>query len=220
MSRFIVEFGKDGTPPPQEGRLDAPAFHRNHEPIWRVLGPDLERADGAALELGSGTGQHATTYAARTPRLTWYPSDLREAHLTSIAAWRGHVSVANLAAPQRIDLGDSRWTWTPGGELTAMLAINVLHIAPWAVSENLLAGAARYLSRQGRLFVYGPFRRDGAHTAESNASFDASLRAQHPGWGVRDTGDLAALAAANGLALARIEPMPANNFVLVFARAT
>jgi hypothetical protein len=219
MSRFIVEFGKDGTPPAEHGRLDAPAFHRNHAPIWQVLGPALAEAEGAVLELGSGTGQHAATYAARTPRLTWYPSDLRDAHLESIAAWRDHAGLANLAAPQRIDLGRRDWTWTPGGELAAMLAVNVLHISPWTVSENLLAGAGRFLSRRGRLFVYGPFKRDGVHTAESNAAFDASLRAKDPDWGVRDSRDLAALAAANGLALAGLHPMPANNFVLAFARA-
>jgi len=216
--RFVVEFGKDGTPPAEAGRLDAPAFHRNHEPIWQALAPHLAAARGALLELGSGTGQHTVTYAARTPALTWYPSDLQESHLASIDAWRSYSGLANVAPPQRIDLTDAGWTWTPGGALTAMLCINVLHISPWRVSQNLIAGAGRLLDRDGRLFVYGPFLRDGAHTAGSNAEFDASLRARNPDWGVRDTRDLAALAAANGLVLADVMPMPANNFVLVFAR--
>jgi len=218
MSRFVVEFGKDGTPPAEEGRLDAPAFHRNHEPLWQALSPFLAAKTGAVLELGSGTGQHAVTFAARTPNLTWHPSDLQDSHLTSIAAWRAHAGLANVAPPQRIDLGDPAWTWTPGGSLAAMLCINVLHISPWATSQNLIAGAARYLSAGGRLFVYGPFMRDGAHTAPSNAEFDASLRARNAAWGVRDTRDLKTLADTNGLTLAGIEPMPANNFVLVFAR--
>ena len=94
----------------------------------------------------------------------------------------------------------------------------MLHISPWTVSQNLIAGAARHLDRDGRLFVYGPFMRDGAHTAPSNAEFDASLRARNASWGVRGTRDLAALAEASGLALADVVPMPANNFVLVFAR--
>src|SRR5581483_10184013 len=74
MSRFVVEFGKDGTPPAEEGRLDAPAFHRNHEAIWAALAPFLAAKTGDVLELGSGTGQHAVTYGARTPGLTWHPS--------------------------------------------------------------------------------------------------------------------------------------------------
>jgi hypothetical protein len=216
--RFVVEFGKDGTPPAEAGRLDSPAFHRNHEAIWQALSPHLAAARGDVLELGSGTGQHTVTYAAATPALTWHPSDLQESHLASIDAWRAHTNLANVAPPQRIDLTDPGWIWAPGGVLTAMLCINVLHISPWSVSQNLIAGAGRHLGDDGRLFVYGPFKRDGAHTAPSNAEFDASLRARNPDWGVRDTRDLAALAAASGFTVADVVPMPANNFVLVFAR--
>jgi hypothetical protein len=102
--------------------------------------------------------------------------------------------------------------------LLAILSINVLHISPWGVTENLLAGAGRRLAPDGRLFVYGPFRRDGVHTAPSNAAFDASLRAQDPAWGVRDTRDVAAVAERCGLRIAATVPMPANNFTLVIAR--
>jgi hypothetical protein len=218
MARFVVEFGKDGTPPAEEGRLDAPAFHRNQEPIWQALAPHLAAASGHVLELGSGTGQHTVTYAALTPALTWHPSDLQETHLASIAAWRARTDLPNVAPPQRVDLTEPGWTWKPGGPLTAMLCINVLHVSPWSVAQNLFAGAGRYLATHGRLFVYGPFMRDGTHTAPSNAEFDRSLRARNPDWGVRDMRDLAALATTSGLALAEIVPMPADNFVLVFAR--
>jgi Protein of unknown function (DUF938) len=219
MSRFVVEFGKDGTPPPVEGRLDAPTFHRNHAAIWEAIGPHLLECEGSVLEIGSGTGQHTVTFAPRSPLLTWYPSDILDSHLASIAAWRAESGLSNVAEPQRIDLTEPAWTWHPGGPLAAMLCINVLHISPWTVSENLIGGASRFLSAEGRLFVYGPFMRDGAHTAPSNAAFDASLRAQNPAWGVRDTRDLAALAASHELTLADSTPMPANNFVLAFARA-
>jgi uncharacterized protein DUF938 len=218
MSRFVVEFGKDGLPPADEGRLDAPAFHRNCEPIWQAISPLLPH-EGAVLEIGSGTGQHVTTFATRAPRLTWYPTDILDSHLTSIEAWRRHADVPNVQPPHRIDLTYPDWNWLPGGPLAAMLCINVLHISPWAVTENLIAGAARFLAPNGKLFVYGPFMRDGAHTAPSNASFDASLRTRNPAWGMRDTRDLAALASTHKLQLADIIPMAANNFVLVFARA-
>ncbi|HTT46827.1 MAG TPA: DUF938 domain-containing protein [Pseudolabrys sp.] len=221
MAEFVVEFGKSGATP--DGRLDAPAFRRNHEAIWSAIAPFLNAQTGDVLEIGSGTGQHVTTFAARTPQLTWWPSDIYPSHLASIEAWRRHMGLANLRAPQRIDLTNSDWDWmadgTAGGALAAMLCINVLHISPWTVAQNLVAGAGRYLRDGGRLFVYGPFKRDGAHTAPSNAAFDQSLRAENPAWGVRDVAELNALAHEAGLAAAEIAPMPANNLVLAFARA-
>lgn len=220
VSKFVVEFGKAGTSAAApDGRLDAPAFHRNAGPIWDAIGPFLAERAGHLLELGSGTGQHAATYATRTPRLTWWPSDIYASHLASIAAWRAQAGAPNLQAPQRIDLTDPGWTWIPGGPLAAILCINVVHISPWRVSENLITGAARFLAPEGRLFVYGPFMRDGQHTSPSNAAFDASLRAQNPEWGVRDADALSALAHHAGLALIDTVAMPANNLVLVFARA-
>lgn len=225
MPEFVVDFANE-QPPEADGRLDAAAFHRNHAPIWSAIGPFLDDQSGDALEVGSGTGQHAVAFAGKTPAITWWPSDYNPNHLASIAAWRKHAGLANLRAPLSIDLGHPNWDRALTGEdgapperLLAIVCINVLHIAPWRVAENLLAGAARRLRQDGRLFVYGPFRIDGAHTAPSNAAFDANLRSQNPEWGVRDTGDLAALAGAHGLRIAERAPMPANNFTLVFARA-
>ena len=221
MAEFVVEFGKSGAM--ADGRLNAPAFQRNHEAIWAAIVPFLSTQTGDILELGSGTGQHVTTFAARTPQLTWWPSDIYSSHLSSIEAWRQHSGLANLHAPQGIDLTDPAWVWTAGGQagplLAAMLCINVLHISPWTVAQNLIAGAGRCLRDGGQLLVYGPFKRDGEHTAPSNATFDQSLRAENPEWGVRDIADLNMLAQNAGLTAAEITPMPANNLVLAFTRA-
>ena len=223
MPKFVIDFGSLGRPREPDGRLDGPAFHRNHEPIWSAIGPYLGTETGDVLEVGSGTGQHAAEYARRTPQLTWWPSDIQPPHLKSIEAWRAHAGLANLRAPQRIDLTDAAWRWRGDANsapmLTAILCINVLHISPWAVSQNLMAGAGYLLRPGGRLFLYGPFKRDGAHTAPSNEAFDASLRAENPAWGVRDVADLTALAQAARLTLVDIVPMPANNLVLAFTRA-
>jgi SAM-dependent methyltransferase len=218
MAKHTVQFGTPAQPAAPDGRLDAPAFHRNNEPIWSVLGPFLQGRAGDVLELGSGTGQHVVTYAARTPDLTWWPTDVDAQHLRSVAAWRRHAALPNVQVPHQIDLSES---WSAQGlpdRFVAMLCINVLHIAPWRVAEGLLAGAGRLLQPDGRLFVYGPFMRGGRHTADSNAAFDAGLRRDNPDWGVRDTDDLDALARQNGLRIAEAVPMPANNFVLVFGR--
>lgn len=225
MAEFVVEFGKDGRPVEADGRLDAAAFHRNHAPIGAVLEKFLAGQSGDVVEVGSGTGQHVVHFATHAPRITWWPSDLNENHLKSIEAWRAHAGLANIRRPLRIDLTDPAWCPQmhdgsgPAG-LLAVFCANVVHIAPWRVAEGLFAGAARYLRTDGRLFLYGPFKREGRHTALSNAVFDTSLREQNPEWGVRDIADLEKLAETVGLALIETTEMPANNMILAFARST
>jgi SAM-dependent methyltransferase len=201
-----------------DGRLNFPAFHRNRAAIWSVLAPLLAGRRGDVLELGSGSGQHVVAFAEQSPDLVWWPSDIDPDHLASIEAWRRHAKLPNVRAPRRIDLADP--DWNPGADAPArfamILCINVLHISPWIVSRNLFARAARLLVPEGRLCVYGPFRRGGQHTAPSNAAFDASLRRQNAEWGVRDLDDLAILGRDGGLALADVVAMPANNLTLVF----
>jgi hypothetical protein len=223
MAEYVVEFGKDGRPVEPDGRLDAPAFHRNHQAIWTVLEKFLKRKSGDVVEVGSGTGQHVVDFARHTPEITWWPSDLNEQHLKSIEAWRAHAALVNVRPPLRIDLSDPAWCpeMSSGSGPTNLLAVfcaNVIHIAPWRVTEGLFGGAGRYLRADGRLFLYGPFKRGGKHTAISNAVFDSSLRERDPEWGVRDIEDLEKLAAGVGLGLREIAKMPANNLTLVFQR--
>lgn len=224
MTEYVVEFGKDGRPVEADGRLDAAAFHRNREPILAALVRLLADLSGDALEAGSGTGQHIVEFAREHPDLVWWPSDFNEAHLRSIAAWRAQAQLGNLQPPQRIDLSDPSWSVAgaegrESGALAAIFCANVVHIAPWRVAEGLFAGAGRLLRGDGVLILYGPFKRDGHHTAMSNAVFDTSLRAADPEWGVRDIAELSELANAAGLRLRETIEMPANNLILVFARA-
>jgi len=223
VADYVVEFGKDGRPVEPDGRLDAPAFHRNHRPIWAVLQQFLTGKSGDVIEAGSGTGQHVVDFARRTPEIIWWPSDLNAQHLKSIDAWRAHAGLSNIRPPLRIDLTDPSWCpemhdGRGPGELLAVFCANVIHIAPWRVAEGLFAGAARYLRADGRLFLYGPFKRHGKHTAISNAVFDTSLRGRDAEWGVRDIEALEKLAGSVGLVLHEIAEMPANNLILVFSR--
>jgi len=217
---FVVEFGNVGRPPEADGRLDSPSFHRNAERLAAALGPYLRVMSGDALEIGSGTGQHVVVLANIAPDLVWWPTDPNDRHVASIEAWRRHSGLPNIRAPRRLDAAQPEWhaaDWPDA--FAAMLCVNVLHISPWTVSEALFGGAARYLRQGGRLFVYGPFMRDGQHTAPSNAAFDESLRRENPAWGVRDIADLAALAGRHALTLEAVRDMPANNFVLVFTKS-
>jgi hypothetical protein len=223
VAEYVVEFGKDGGSRDKDGRLDAPAFHRNHQAICGILQRHLTGKSGDIVEIGSGTGQHVVEFARQFPDVTWWPSDLNDNHLVSIEAWRRHSQAPNIRSPRRIDVSDPLWcdvVNNSGGpaELLAMFCANVIHIAPWRVAEGLVVGAGRYLRRGGMLFLYGPFRRGGQHTAPSNEAFDKSLRERDGQWGVRDVEAVNDLTKHAGLSLVEIAEMPANNLTLVFER--
>lgn len=192
----------------------APAVARNRDPILAVLRRVLP-AHGTVLEIASGTGEHAACFAGHFPHLIWQPSDIDPRALASIAAHRAAAALPNLREPVALDVTAASWTVT---EADAVVCINMIHIAPWAAAVGLLAGAKRLLAPGSTLYLYGPFKEDGRHTAPSNAAFDASLRAQDPAWGVRDTGDVCALARGNGFDFVERVAMPANNLSLVFRR--
>ena len=208
----------DSPPPGPEAKRHAPATARNREPIAEVLGGWLPAA-GRLLELASGTGEHAVFFAAKFPQIVWQPSDPDPLLRRSIQAYRHSDGGANLLAPLDIDAAARDWPLDPGAlPLDAMVCINLIHIAPWSAAQGLFVGAGRYLSAGGGLFVYGPFKRGGQHTAPSNAAFDASLRGQDPAWGVRDLEAVTALAQDAGLAPPLIREMPANNLSLWFVK--
>ena len=212
----IEPSGPAGPATTGDARLQAPATRRNREPIAEALAGWLPDG-GRLLELASGTGEHAVYLAARFPALIWQPSDPEPAHRRSIEAYRRIEGTENLRAPLDIDV--TRSDWPLRAAVDAMFCCNMIHIAPWAVAEGLFAGAGRYLKAGGGLFLYGPFKRGGAHTAPSNAAFDASLRAQDPAWGLRDLEAVTALAVTAGLAAPQVREMPANNLSLWFARS-
>jgi hypothetical protein len=224
VAEFVVEFGKDGRRVEPDGRLDAAAFHRNHQAIWAVLGKFLAGKSGDVVEVGSGTGQHVVTFARYSPDIIWWPSDTNAQHLRSIEAWRAQAALPNIRTALQIDLSDPAWCpelqdGSGPGPLLAVFCANVIHIAPWRVAEGLFGGAGRYLRADGRLFLYGPFKRDGKHTALSNAVFDTSLREHDADWGVRDIADVEKLAHGAGLVLTQTVEMPANNLILAFERS-
>jgi SAM-dependent methyltransferase len=203
----------DPTPVPSGG-LHAAATDRNRGPILGVL-RDILPPTGLVLEIASGTGQHAAFFAPAFPALRWQPSDASAAHLESIRAWSASAGAENLAPPLLLDVESEPW---PVAHADAILNINMIHIAPWSAAEALFRGAARRLPAGGLLYLYGPFKRGGRHTAESNQRFDERLRGEDPRWGVRDLDDVTALATSAGFRAPDVVPMPANNLSLVFRR--
>ena len=185
---------------------------RNREPILDVLRRVLPPS-GLVVEIASGSGEHAVFFAKALPGISWQPTDIDASALASIAAHRAAAGVANLLAPLRLDTMAEPW---PVAHADAVVCNNMIHISPWAVTEGLMRGANARFTRGGVLFLYGPYKIDGRHTAPSNEEFDASLRARNAEWGIRDLGDVTDLAARNGFALVETVPMPANNLSVVF----
>jgi hypothetical protein len=203
---------------PTDARQYAPATQRNREPILEVLLRVLPPS-GNILEIASGTGEHAIFLAPRLSPRQWIPSDSNPLAIASINAWREYCLADNLHPPLEIDVRESIWSIEEKNiSVDAIANINMIHISPWSACLGLMAGANRLLSSGGILYLYGPFKRDGEHTAPSNFAFDESLRAQNPEWGVRNLEEVVMVANAQGLSLLEIAQMPANNLSVVFQR--
>ena len=198
----------------------APATERNRAPILEVLQHHLPR-DGAILEISSGTGQHASFFAPFFAPRQWLPSDVDEDNLASIAAWRDASPADTLLGPVRIDVSASDWwqqAWPVNQMINAIVNINMIHIAHWACCEGLLRGSEQLLPSGGVLYLYGPFKQGGQHTAASNEAFDTHLKNQNPLWGVRNLESVIELAAQHGLEHRATIEMPANNLSVIFIR--
>jgi Protein of unknown function (DUF938) len=198
-----------------DARRHSPAAERNAGPILIEL-QRLLPAQGTALEIASGTGQHAAHFSAGLPGWQWWPSDPDAGALPSIAAWC--QGLARVAAPLALDVcQDVPWPGVPR-QVDAIYCANMLHISPWPTCAGLMRGAAMHLSAAGLLIVYGPFVIDGEPTAPSNRAFDADLRQRDPRWGLRRLSEVLAQAALQGLTLRERVAMPANNQLLVLCR--
>lgn len=206
-----------------DGRRFAPATARNREPIAGVLSRVVPPG-ARVLEIASGTGEHAVFLAERLDVRVWQPTDPDAPSRASIDAWRAVASEPvreRLRAAEALDVHAAPWPPFAAG-VDLVVCINMIHISPWSSTEALMRGAAGALAPGGLLFLYGPYKREGAHTAPSNAAFDESLRARDPSWGVRDLEAVVAEAGRRGFALHPVDgivPMPAENLSVVLVRA-
>lgn len=197
-----------------DARLQYPATERNRDAILGVLRGVLP-ATGLVLEIASGSGEHIVHFARAFPDLTFQPSDPEDAALQSIRAWTKESGVTNVLPPVMLDAASDDW---PVASADAVLCINMIHIAPWRATQGLLRGAARLLSKDAPLYLYGPYRRADVVTAPSNEAFDQSLKSRNPEWGLRDLESVAALARDAGFSAPAVTEMPANNLSVVFRR--
>lgn len=198
-----------------DARRFAPATQRNREPILEVLRRFVKPCDHV-LEIASGSGEHAVFLAPRLDVGTWQPTDLDSEARESIDAWRAHEGDPRVLAALALDVTKEPW---PVAKADVVVCINMIHIAPWRATVAMLAGAARILPSGGVLYLYGPYRRAGVSTSDSNEAFDQSLRARNPEWGVRDLEAVRDEALEHGLAVEEVVAMPANNLSVVLRRA-
>lgn len=201
-------------------RQYAPATERNREAILAVLTKVISpHSSSNILEIASGTGEHAVFLSAYFKSCNWIPSDINPLARESIIAWKNHQQVENLALPLTIDVSEDNWSDRfEGREIDAIVNINMIHISPWDACVGLIKGASQILSTGGILYLYGPYKRNGTHTADSNASFDLSLRSRNPQWGVRDLEAVIDLATEANFELQQAIEMPANNLSVIFIK--
>jgi SAM-dependent methyltransferase len=200
----------------EDARQHAPSVARNRDPIWEVLKPELPQR-GLVLEIASGSGEHTVHFARLAPpELAFQPSDRDAAARASIDAWATETGLANVRPALALDASAETW---PIARADVVLCFNMIHIAPWEAAVGLIVGAGRVLEPGGLLFLYGPFKREGRHTAPSNAAFDRDfLKARNPEWGVRDLEAVAALAEKSGFDTAQVREMPANNLSVLWRK--
>ncbi|MZR30015.1 DUF938 domain-containing protein [Sneathiella litorea] len=203
-------------------RQFAPATERNRTPILETLKAWLPES-GTVLEVASGSGEHAVFLAPNVKPLKWQPSNFDPEQVNSVTDWIAHSPSENLLPPVRLDVTAAVWPVEAADymdhPITAIFNANMIHISPWRTAEGLMAGAGRILSEGGRLYLYGPFKIDGEHTAASNIKFEAWLKSLDPEFGVRDIEAVRTEAAKHNLLHKATKPMPANNFMHMFEKA-
>ncbi|MEM9274845.1 MAG: DUF938 domain-containing protein [Cyanobacteria bacterium P01_F01_bin.143] len=201
-----------------DARRYADATQRNRQPILEILQRILP-PEGNILEISSGTGQHAVFFASELVNHDWYPSDPDSLSRDSITAWSNSHPSDNLHEPLDIDAMTACWAIENAKvSINAIANINMIHISPWKACLGLMAGANRILSSGGILYLYGPYKRNGQHTAPSNEMFDRSLRSRNSQWGVRNLEDVVAIAESEDLELQEVVEMPANNLSVIFRK--
>lgn len=190
------------------------AAERNRQPILdrlQVLIPQ----NCSVLEIGSGTGQHAVFFTQKLPCVVWQPSD-RQENLAGLEARFAAEGNRNILPAVKLDVVCDAW---PDHTYAAAYSANTAHIMPWNAVVAMFAGVSTHLETGGRFCLYGPFNLDNCFTSESNAHFDAHLRAEDPAMGIRDMAEIESLASLHHIPLEQKHAMPANNFFLVFKKS-
>ncbi|MEI4234642.1 DUF938 domain-containing protein [Roseovarius sp. D22-M7] len=196
--------------------MHAPAAARNADAITEALCA-IAPETGRALEIASGTGQHAMAFARAMPGLDWQPTEIDADRMASIDAHATAAGLSNLRSAIPLDATEAGWGAAHGGQALIVL-VNLLHLISTPEARVVVAEAARALARGGVFAIYGPFLREGRATSDGDARFHASLVAQDPALGYKDVAEVEGWLEAEGLGLIGTRAMPANNLFLAARR--
>lgn len=189
------------------------ACDENRDPILAIIRREFADAR-RILEVGSGSGQHAVYFGQHLPHLNWQTSDLYGNH-ASINAWRAEAGLSNVLAPLELEVTSTHW---PATRYDGVFSANTTHIMNWPAVQCMFAGIGKLLEHGAPFCLYGPFNYGGNYTSDSNARFDTWLQQRDPASGLRDFGQLEALARTCGMTLGADHEMPVNNRLLVWRK--
>jgi hypothetical protein len=198
----------------EDARRFFAAVPRNRDFIFEILSRLLP-SPAQVVEIASGSGEHAVHMASKLPHITWQPTEADADLLASINAWQAHENLSNMKPGLRLNVLDPHW---PIPSADAVVNINMIHISPWRATEALFKGVSSLLPVNGLLYMYGPYKREGRHTAPSNEQFDNTLKSMNPNWGVRNLEDVRKVASQHALELIEVIDMPANNLSVIYRR--
>lgn len=199
-------------------KLDSPSFHRNVQPIMDLLTHLLPQSPLRWLEIGSGSGQHIERLGREFPSHQFQPTEIEPENLKSIEAWLADANLSNVKSPQKLDVTSEIWPFNREEQFDVFSAFNVIHIAPHRVTEDIFRMANKHGTPQCRIFFYGPFRIDGKHTSDSNASFELWLKEKSKDFCIKDINDVNQVAKKHGFEVSQKHQMPASNFMMEFSR--
>lgn len=170
--------------------------------------------EGTALEIASGTGQHAAAFARAFPKMTWQPTDVDEARLLSIETYRKEACLPNLSPAIKLDATRTGWH-RQHADQSLVIVINLLHLVSVPQARTVVTEAVAALATGGSFILYGPFMRRGALTSPGDARFHAELTDANPDIGYKNSIDVEGWMRQAGARTITTVEMPANNLAFV-----
>ena len=187
---------------------------RNRTPILEILKKEIEGSK-KLLEIGSGTGQHAVYFSKKLPQILWQTSD-RSINHESINYWIKRYNLKNLLPPLDIEIGVNEKNIND--VFDCVFSSNTSHIMSLENVKRLFALVGKVLNKNGKFFLYGPFKINLEFTTKSNEDFHEKLKAENKLMGLRDIEELDNFATENNMQNHAFYEMPANNYLSIWKK--